>query len=448
MHLRKTRLAALAGIAALALTACGGSSTTTTSSSAAAPAGSAASGSAAASSAPAAGGDTAGASAAPQGSTAGTLTIWADNLYAPAMKPIAAQFAADNGVTVNVETIAANLQTQFVTASQAGTGPDLVMGAHDWIGNLVQNGAITPIPMTDAQKAAFLPTAIQGVTFNGQIYGVPYAVENVALYRNTTLAPDAPATIEDLVTTGEALKTAGKTSEVLALPIGPNGDAYHMYPLFTSAGGNVFGKTPDGQYDPKQLELGTPEAAAAMTKIAALGETGQNVLKRSISGDNLVSLFTDQKSPYMISGPWNLDAVKKSGVPYAISPVPGFAGMAPASPFIGVQAMYIAAKGQNLALAQEFATNYFPTVEVATQLFQAQHRPPALKAVYEQVAASDPDIKAFIEAGQNGQIMPSITAMALTFDPWGKADAAIIGGADPTSTMTDTAAAIQAQIGG
>jgi arabinogalactan oligomer/maltooligosaccharide transport system substrate-binding protein len=38
--------------------------------------------------------------------------------------------------------------------------------------------------------------------------------------------------------------------------------------------------------------------------------------------------------------------------------------------------------------------------------------------------------------------------MALTFDPWGKADAAIVGGADPTSTMTDTAAAIKAQIGG
>src|SRR6478609_3174834 len=436
MHLRKTRLAAMAGIAALALAACGGGSSTTASSTSAAGATS--------------GGDAAisASAGAPAGGSAGTLTIWADDLYGPAIKAASAPFAAENGITVDVQTVSKELQAQFVTASQAGTGPDLVMGAHDWIGNLVQNGAIDPIPMTDAQKAAFLPTAVQGVTFNGQIYGVPYAVENVALYRNTTLAPDAPATIEDLVTTGEALKTAGKTSEVLALPIGPNGDAYHMYPLFTSAGGNVFGKTPDGQYDPKQLELGTPEAAAAMTKIAALGETGQNVLKRSISGDNLVSLFTDQKSPYMISGPWNLDAVKKSGVPYAISPVPGFAGMAPASPFIGVQAMYIAAKGQNLALAQEFATNYFPTVEVATQLFQAQHRPPALKAVYEQVAASDPDIKAFIGAGQNGQIMPSITAMALTFDPWGKADAAIIGGADPTSTMTDTAAAIQAQIGG
>jgi hypothetical protein len=32
----------------------------------------------------------------------------------------------------------------YVTAAQAGKGPDLVMGAHDWIGNLVQNGTFAP----------------------------------------------------------------------------------------------------------------------------------------------------------------------------------------------------------------------------------------------------------------------------------------------------------------
>ena len=428
------------GIVALAVAACGGSSSSSGSSTSAA----ASSGSAADSG----GATSAGGSAAPGGSSAGTLTIWADDLYAPVMQQVSQQFATDNGVTVKVELIAKDLQSQFVTASQAGTGPDLVMGAHDWIGNLVQNGAIDPVPMTDTSKASFLPAAVQGVTFNGQVYGVPYAVENVALYRNTTLAPTAPTTMEELVASGEQLKSEGKVTEVLALPIGPTGDPYHMFPLFTSAGGSVFGKTADGQYDPKQLQLGTPEAAAAMTKIATLGETGQNVLKRSISGDNLVSLFTDQKTAYMISGPWNLPAVQKSGVPYAISPVPGFAGMSPASPFIGVQAMYIASKGKNKALAQEYATNYFATEPVATALFKAQPRPPALKAVYESVAASNPDIKAFVEAGTNGQTMPSITAMALVFDPWGKAEAAIIGGADPTQTMTDTAKSIQSQIGG
>ena len=42
------------------------------------------------------------------------------------------------------------------------------------------------------QKAAFTETAIKAVTFNGQLYGVPYAMENIALIRNTDLAPEAP----------------------------------------------------------------------------------------------------------------------------------------------------------------------------------------------------------------------------------------------------------------
>jgi maltose-binding protein MalE len=49
------------------------------------------------------------ASAAPGGS-AGTLTIWADDLYGPAIKTASAQFATDNGVTVNVETVSKDLR--------------------------------------------------------------------------------------------------------------------------------------------------------------------------------------------------------------------------------------------------------------------------------------------------------------------------------------------------
>ncbi len=380
------------------------------------------------------------------GSSPVQLTLWADGSNAPVMEKMGARFTEKTGVPVRVETIARDLQTQFVTASQAGTGPDLVMGAHDWIGNLVQNGAIDPIPMTEATRNSFLPKAIEGVTFNNQIYGVPFAVENVVLYRNTDLAPDAPKTIEEIVATGNRLKSQGKVSEVLALPVGPVGDAYHMYPLLTSGGGAIFGRTLAGDYDPSQLELGTPEAAAAMAKVGALGESGKNVLKRSISADNLVSLFAGQKTAFMVSGPWNLPAVRDSGVPYDISPVPGFEGAEAARPFVGVQALYLASRAQNKALAQEFATNFFATPEVAEALFAAQPRPPALTSVYEKLAADNPDIKKLVDAGLDGDIMPSITAMALVFDPLGKAEAAVVGGADPAATMRDTASAIRGQI--
>ncbi len=433
MQLRRTRLAAMAGVVALAVAACGGGSSTTTSSTSAAADGSAGSASEAATSA----GET-----AAGGATEGTLTIWADDLYGPAIKTASAAFASDNGVTVNVETVSKDLQAQFVTASQAGTGPDLVMGAHDWIGNLVQNGAIEPIPMTDATKALFQKPAIQAVTFNSQIYGVPYALENIALYRNTDLAPTAPATWEELQDTATQLQKAGKVSELLALPIGTDGGPapYHVQPIFTSGGGVLFVQNADGSYDTKQMEMGSQGSIDAMTKIGEMGAAG--LLKTSIGADNVATLFTDQKAAFMVSGPWNLPAVVKSGVKYEISDLPKFADGTTAQPFIGAQTLYVAAKGKNKALAQEFATNFFIQPQVAKALYDVQPRPPALQSTYDEVAAENKDIKAFGEAGADGQPLPSIPQMAAIFDPWGKALVSIIGGANPTTTTEQLATTI------
>lgn len=148
-----------------------------------------------------------------------SLTIWADDKYSRAIKGSATQWGEQNDVKVNVQTVSKDLQTVFVTASQAGKGPDLVMGAHDWIGNLVQNGAIDPLHITDDTRASFNELSVEGVTFNGQVYGIPYAIENVVLFRNTDLAPEAPKSLEELVAKGKELKAAGKTSEIMALPV-------------------------------------------------------------------------------------------------------------------------------------------------------------------------------------------------------------------------------------
>jgi len=399
------------------------------------------------------GGDTAepGAAGHPSAQAAtGELVIWADDKRAAALKPFADKFGTENGVTVKIQAISKDQQTTFVTASQQGSGPDVMVGAHDWIGNLVQNGAIDPVPMTDAKKALFRPASIQGITFNSQTYGVPFAVENVALYRNTTLAPTAPTTWEELLASSTQLKSEGKVTELLSLPIDTSGSPapYHTYAMFTSAGGQVFGKNADGSYDPKQFLMGSPASVAAMAKIAALGSSGSGLLKTSIGNSNYSSVFTDGKSAYMVAGPWALPAVKKSGIPYAISPMPKFEGGQEARPFLGVQTLYVASKGKNKAVAQEFATNFFPTTDVAVALFNADPRPPALLSAYEAIAATDPDMQAFAAAAENGDLMPSITQMAVTFDPWGKALAAMVEGADPTTTTQQMVANIQSKLGG
>ena len=383
------------------------------------------------------------ASAAPAG---GTLVIWGDDKRAAALKPFAEKFGRENGVTVEVQAISKDQQTTFVTASQQGSGPDVMVGAHDWIGNLVQNGAIDPVQLTAEQQQSLAPNAVKAVTFNGQVYGVPYATENLALIRNTKLAPQAPATIEDLVADGRKLKAGKRTSEILCLQVGQNGDAYHAYPLFSSAGGYLFGTAANGDYDKNDLGIGKPESIAAFARIRALGEKGSGALKRSITVENSIATFTSGKCAYLVSGPWAITDAKKAGIAYDISPVPGFAGGKPAQPFLGVQSFYVAAKGRNKALAQEFVTNYVTTPELAVALYEAEPRPPALTAAYDQVKGTDPDLAEFVEAGKNAVPLPAIPEMATVWDPFGKAESAVIGGADPKTALTAAAKTISDQI--
>ncbi len=439
MRVARSRVELLAGLAIVAI-ACGKGDKKGGGTSESEPSGQAAGGAAKAPEGQAGG-------AQPEAKPAGgEVVIWADDKRAAVLSKFATDFAASSGFNLKVQAVSKDLQTNFVTASQADKGPDIVVGAHDWIGNLVQNGAIDPIQLTDEQKAAFNPLAIKGVTFNGQVYGVPYAVENIALIRNTELAPEAPATLEDLVKAGKALKASKKASEILALQVGNNGDAYHIYPLYASGGGYLFGMTANGDYDPKDLGVARPEAVEAFGKIGKLGEKGAGALKRSIGPENSISIFTSKKVAFLVSGPWAITDIKKAGIKYDITAIPGFAGGKPSKPFVGVQAFYVASKGKNKALAQEFVTNHLTAPELTVALYQAEPRPPALTAALEQVKGSDPDLEKFLAAGKEGDILPAIPAMAAVWDPFGKAAAAVVGGAKAETTVPAAAKAIADQI--
>lgn len=412
------RALGVAALATLALTACGGSD----------PAAPSAAPSESASAAPA----------------SGNLVIWADPNRVKALTPFADQFGTENGVTVEVKEISKDNQQTFLTASQQGSGPDVMVGAHDWIGNLVQNGAIEPVNLTEEQKAAFSDIAIKAVTFDGQIYGAPYAVENIALIRNTDLAPDAPATIEDMVATGKKLKDDGKVQEILCLPVAQKGDAFHVYPLFAAGGGKLFGSTPAGDPDPKQVLVGSEGSVKAFGKLRELGEKGDGALKTSITNENYIPSFAGKKCAFLISGPWAMTDVKKGGFGYDITPVPSFEGGEPATPFVGVQSFFVAAKGENKTLAQEFVTNYVTNKDVAKALYDADPRPPALTAALEEVKAADADAGKFMDAGKDGMPMPAIPEMQAVWEPFGIAEAGVVKGGDPAKA----AAAAQKTIDG
>ena len=183
------------------------------------------------------------------------------------------------------------------------------------------------------ELSGYSEKAVQATTYDGKLYGVPYGIEALALYRNTEVVPDEPTTMDDVISSGEAAVKAGKVDSALNLPVGELGDAYHMEPILTSFGGYIFKYDDATGYDAQDVGIGKEGSIKAAEEISKLAQA--KVLRTSISGDNSIALFTSGKAAYLVSGPWALADVKKAGFDYAIQPVPGFAGQDPAQPFMG-----------------------------------------------------------------------------------------------------------------
>lgn len=373
----------------------------------------------------------------------GTLTVWADELRAEALADIAQQFQEENGVTVEiVQKNFDDIRPEFLAQAPTGEGPDIIIGAHDWTGELVTNGVIAPVDLGEG-ASAFTEVAVNGFNYQGQNYGVPYAIENIALVRNNDLSDAEPATWDELVTAGE---DADATYPVL-LQQGDAGDAYHMYPFQTSFGAPVFATDDTGAYIP-ELALGGEGGEAFAAWLAENGSGGSGVLDAAITGDVALEAFSNGESPFMVTGPWNIAAFTEAGIDLSVWPLPS-AGGETAAPFVGVQGFFVNAQSENQLVANTFLLNYVATEDVQIALYEAGGRTPALTSAADAVASDDEIAAGFAAAGEVGVPMPSIPQMGSVWQFWGQTEADIITGdaGDPAAAWGTMVSNIEDAIG-
>ncbi len=377
--------------------------------------------------------------------SAGEITVWVDADRATVLEDAAKDFTADTGVKVKlVQKEFGDIRDQFVQQVPTGKGPDIAVGAHDWLGTLVTNGVVAPVELGDA-ASDYEKVAVDAWSYEGKIYGVPYAIENIGLLRNTDLAPEAPTSYDDMIAKGKA---AG-TEYAFLVGLDPEAaDPYHLYPFQTSFGAPVFGTNADGSYNPDDLQIGNAGGQAFATWLASQGATGAGVFNSNISGDLARENFVAGKSPFYLTGPWNVPAAQEAGLNLAVDPIPSAGGQA-AQPFAGVQGFFLSSESKNKLAATEFLVNYIGSEEVQTALYKVGGRTPALTAAYEAAVANDPITAGFGAVGANAVPMPSIPAMGAVWDYWGVTETAIINGTggDPVELWNKMASDIQGAIG-
>ena len=350
------------------------------------------------------------------------IVIWADTDRVPAVTQVANAWARSKGATVEVvQKELGPIRSQLTTVA-ADTAPDVIVGAHDWVGELSANGSVLPLSPSAATRQQFPAYALNSFSYGTalkKLYGMPVALENVALITNTRLAK-VPTSFADLERQALAAKRKTKAQVGLAVQQGSGGDAFHMYPFFSGLGGYIFGTNKAGNLDPSDIGVANPKFLKNAPLIDKWNKEG--LIRSQVTADNAKALFLTGKVPYYVTGPWFVSDIKKSGVKYAISAFPQIVPGTKSAPFLGVQGFMVTKFSSTHgveSLAKDLVATFMARPASQLALAAANGRFPANTTAAAQV--KDPDLKAFGRASVGGVPMPNIPQMASVWGDLGSA---------------------------
>ena len=364
---------------------------------------------------------------------AATLRIWADEQRAPVLTELGAQFQAEYNVEVVVENIA-GIRDQFLVAAPAGEGPDIIVIAHDQLPALTESGLIAELDL-GAKAADFDPETLKAYSFEGKLYGMPYARENLGFFYNADVVEEVPTTWQGVYDLSRELIDAGEVQFGIVLA----GTSYDAYPWMTSQGGYVFGLDENGDYNPEDVGVGSE----GMIKFGemALQWKEDGILSDNLDNTTAKSMFLNGDVAFFMNGPWEINNLKESGLNFGIAKFPdgGY-------PFMGVQGFAVNAMSENILLAQAFLTEFVATEDAMMALYEADPRAIAYTPAAEKI--DDPYLQGIAEAGENAVAMPAIPEMGKVWGDWGNALTFVFDGSKtPEEAYTFAQEAIVAAIG-
>jgi arabinogalactan oligomer/maltooligosaccharide transport system permease protein len=329
--------------------------------------------------------------------------------------------AAHPGVTV--ETLAVPFEgyaSKLGAAIPAGNGPDLFIDAHERVGDYRRRGLVAPVgeALPGGERGDFAQAALDAVTLDGTLYGIPLSRKCLALYVNSALVPRDPKDLEELLET----------------PFGPGvvplahvaGSAYMHAPFLSAFGGAML--RPDGSYG-----LDSDAGRFSVEYVARLAKRGH--IPEEASGSLVSELFSSGKAAAAIGGPWTAGDLK-GATPYRVIPLPPIRGVGMMRPLLTVEAVFLTpqtgAEGQALA-------RFLGSAEAAEVRAQVGKTVSA-RAAPSPAETSDPFLLAFARAADQADPMPTSPLMRLTFEPADRALRKVLRGDASAATALKEAA--------
>jgi len=336
-----------------------------------------------------------------------TLLVWinGDKGY-DGIAEIGQIFTQNTGIPVIVEH-PEGATDKFFHAAKSSKGPDIMIWAHDRVGEWADTGLLLPIDPSPTFTNRIFPKAWEAFTHRGRLWGYPIAMESTGLIYNKALIceEEIPTNLDECK--GLVPPLMAKGASVIMWDYN---NAYFSFGILAAGGGYVFGKRPDGSYDVDDIGINSPPAVAAMETVVGL--IHDKVMPESLSYSIAEAQMNQGKLAMFISGPFAWENLKKSGIEFGVTTIPGMNGN-PGRPFVGVLGAVFNRSSPNLDLAQEFLEHYLITPAGLEAM--DQYVPLGVPALIDSYTAKagDPHIAGSMKNIEAGLLMPNIPQMGV-----------------------------------
>ncbi|MDC6166264.1 maltose/maltodextrin ABC transporter substrate-binding protein MalE [Paucibacter sp. XJ19-41] len=329
------------------------------------------------------------------------LLVWinGDKAY-NGLQKVGNAFEKLSGVKVVVEH-PVDATDKFQQAAGAGKGPDIFCWPHDRVGEWAKSGLLTPLRPGKKLYDEVEETAWKAFAYKGRLWGYPIAIETTGLIYNKALVPTPPTTFDELIALDKQLKAQGKHAILWDY-----NKSFFSWPLLAGAGGQIFGRDAQGDYDAAQVGVNNAGALAGARMIERLLKEGH--MPKGARYSEMETGFARGEVAMMISGAWAWDNARKAKIDFGVAPIPGLIAGRPSKPFVGVLGCMIAAPSKLKDIAREFIENHLMRPEALKVLdADVPIGVPANKAFYAELAAN-PLIRASMENARLGEPIPNL----------------------------------------
>jgi len=347
------------------------------------------------------------------------LVVWADETRGPNLtKVFAAKGDWVSGYKITVKAFSSfDALKDAVDKATDLTGPDIIVGANDWVPTGAKNGKLAPITLTSSVKSRFTPNQLFDLSYKGNLYGIPLDINNVAMIYNEELVKNAPKTLGEMVNYYKANKDKKKLAAGLCIAGG--GTSWGAHSMLSALGGSAY-QMKNGAVDTSKAPI-NPADLAKNIKTYLLDSNGKSNGFFPATDTGCKDNYLAGKVPFAVIGNWEWQDM--------------FASVS------GAMLTSFAAKRGVGAGAKDLLINFFGSTAGAVAYQAIELRPPAEKGAQAKVefTAQQNFGKAASKAGipQIGSILNGTTGSKSYWDLlpafW---TAVLVNGRDPLTEAT------------